>query len=244
MFFLLLPLHSLWQSVFCSHHSPQTSLANVPKSMDELWSFNGCIFQLYLTRHLFFKFFTSMTSPTTHSAGTLWPFIFCPFNEQFIFCPDLKRWGYSSVHAWPYASHAPVISFMLLVLTINNYSWFLNLFQLKCHIILYSTNLFQNNNSAKMDWSGEASWNIHMLLCYPPPQFIMLISDYHSIYNSLSSNNFISEVVRPLHALLAFSFPWTLIWHLYDSSVWDLKACTMKEERFTVRFTTLPFLVN
>lgn len=111
----------------------KTSLANVAKSMEGLWFLIGNVSQLCLTRRLFSKFFTSLTSPRTYSAGSLRPFIFSPFNGFLIFCPDLRHWGFLSVHAWPPLFSVTFSSGFIhaLVLTINNNWWFLNLFWLK-----------------------------------------------------------------------------------------------------------------
>ena len=76
-----------------------------------------------------------------HSLCTLsWISLSC-----FLF-PTLNTGIIQVVMVDPYSSHlrVPVFSFMLFVLVINKYWWFLNLFGLKCYIVLYSTNIFQN----------------------------------------------------------------------------------------------------
>lgn len=85
-------------------------------------------------------------------------------------------------------------------------------------------------HSHSLDCSGGPSSSIRTLRYSLPPQFLTWSSDHYPVY----------FVPSPLHMSLLF-LPQTSIRHYLNISVWYLEVCTVKEERFTVRFPSLLF---
>ena len=85
----------------------------------------------------------------------------------FLF-PTLNTGIIQVVMVDPYSSHlrVPVFSFMLFVLVINKYWWFLNLFGLKCYIVLYSTNIFQNTVTVWIGLEGLLAASTHCAIAF------------------------------------------------------------------------------
>lgn len=97
----------------------------------------------------------------------------------------------------------------------------------------------KHSHSTSVDWSGGASSNILMLCCNLHHNSLCWF-----LYTSFPPLvDWLIHWLRPLHALSSFSCPWPSTRHHYNISVWDLEA-GMEEERFTIRFTSAPFLVN
>lgn len=147
---------------------------------------------------------------------------------NFLFSlPNLKYWGHSSGHGWPLLFSFTCSSVFIYALCFNYYQPLMIPKSLWAHSLVLYKHFPEHSHS--LDCSGGPSSSTHTLSYSPPPQFLCWFLTI-TLY-------ILFPLLFPCPSLL-FQ-PQTSIRPYLNISVWDLEVCTVKEERFTVRFPSL-----